>query len=232
MRFALTALRAFLRFTVFEGLTRPGLEQCVPAVPLWRLSALPRYLMPADVQRVIASCDLSKPIGIRDRAILLLLARLALRAGDIVRMLLADVDWSQGTLRVCGKGRREVLLPLPQEVGDAVFAYLRRVRPSAETNRLFLAVRAPIRPFAGPASISVIVRSALDRAGVKDPPSHGANLLRHSAATAMLRAGSSLETIATVLRHRSARTTAHYAKVDVTMLGQVVQPWPTRGAPC
>jgi integrase/recombinase XerD len=232
MRFTVTALRALLRFAVAEGLLTPGLEQCVPAVPLWRLSSLPRYLAPADVQRVLSSCDLTMAVGLRDRAILLLLARLALRAGDIVKMSLDDVDWSRGTLRVLGKGRREVLLPLPQEVGDAVLAYLQRARPSVESNRLFLAVRAPPRPFASSASISQIVRHALGRVGIKEPPSHGANLLRHSAATAMLRAGSSLETIATVLRHRSAQTTAHYAKVDVTMLRQIVQPWPAGSASC
>jgi site-specific recombinase XerD len=232
MRFAVTAMRAFLRFAVSEGLASPGVDRCIPTVPQWRLSALPRYLAPDDVQRLISSCDLSKAVGIRDQAVLLLLARLALRAGDIVKMRLDDVDWRQGTLRVRGKGRREVLLPLPQDVGDAVLAYLRHARPPAETNRLFLAVNAPIRPFASSASISDIVRFALDRAGIKDPPSHGANLLRHSAATAMLRAGSSLETIATVLRHRSSQTTAHYAKVDVEMLRQVIQPWPVGGASC
>ena len=229
---AVTALRSFLRFTCAQGMTTPGLDRCVPTVARWRLSSLPRYLVPTDVSRVTSSCDVSKPVGIRDRAILLLLARLALRAGDIVKLTLADVDWKQGTIRVCGKGRREVLLPLPQDVGDALLAYLRDVRPRAGTNRIFLTDRAPIKPFSTSSSVSQIVRFALDRAGVTDPPSHGANLLRHSAATSMLRSGGSLETIGTVLRHRSPETTAHYAKVDVAMLRQLAQAWPTGGGAC
>jgi site-specific recombinase XerD len=229
---AITALRSFLRFTCAEGLTPPGLERCVPPVARWRLSSLPRYLSPNDVEKVTSSCDLSKAIGVRDRAILLLLARLALRAGDIVKLTIDDVNWEQGTIRVCGKGRREVLLPLPQDVGDAVLAYLRDARPSASTNRLFLMARAPIKPFASSASVSQIVHFALDRAGIKDPPSHGANLLRHSAATSMLRSGGSLDMIGAVLRHRSPETTAHYAKVDVVMLRQLTQAWPVGGEAC
>ena len=165
-----------------------------------------------------------------DHAILLLLSRLGLRAGDIVAMKLDDVDWRCGTLRVQGKSHREALLPLPQHVGDARLAYLERGRPRSEGTRMFLTVVAPTRPFASSSAVSDIVRFALARAGVRNPPSRGAHLLRHSAATAMLRAGSSL-TIATVLRHRSPETTAHYAKVDVAMLQQNAQPWPG-GDPC
>ena len=229
---AVTALRSFLRFTCAQGMTTPGLQHSVPAVARWRLSSLPRYLVPEDVNRVVSSCDLSKHGGIRDRAILLLLARLALRAGDIVTLTLDDVDWKQGTIRVCGKGRREALLPLPQDVGDALLAYVRDVRPRVATNRVFLTDRAPIKPFSGSSSISQVVHFALDRAGINNPPSHGANLLRHSAATSMLRSGSSLEAVGTVLRHRSPQTTAHYAKVDVAMLRQLAQPWPAGDGAC
>lgn len=221
-----TGLRAFLRFLVAEGRIAPGLEQCVPRVPQWRLSSLPRYLEGPQVERVLASCDVSKPLGLRDRAILLLLARLGLRAGDIVSMTIGDVDWQHATLRVTGKGRRETLLPLPQEVGDALLDYLNHGRPCTAIERLFLTVNAPARPFANPSSVSGIVDFALQRCGIEDPPSRGAHLLRHSAATAMLRAGSSLDTIAMVLRHKSPDSTAHYAKVDVQMLQQVAQPWP------
>lgn len=225
-REAVTSIRAFLRFLVAEGRVHSGIQHCVPTVPQWRLSSLPRYLEAADVDRVVKSCNLTTGHGLRDHAILLLLSRLGLRAGDIIRMTLDDIDWRGGTLRVQGKGRREVRLPLPQDVGDAVLAYLKRGRPKANTERLFLTTYAPTRPFATSASVSDIVRVALVRAEIKDPPSRGAHLLRHSAATAMLRAGGSLETIATVLRHRSPDTTAYYAKVDVAMLQQVAQPWP------
>lgn len=225
-RSAVTAIRAYLRFLVAEGRVASGMEHCVPTVPQWRLSSLPRYLEAPDLERLVNSCDLSSGHGLRDHAILLLLARLGLRAGDITTMRLADIDWRLGTLRVCGKGRREVLLPLPQAVGDAVIAYLERGRPSSASAQLFLTVPAPTRPFASSTSVADIVRCALKRAGIHSPPARGAHLLRHSAATAMLRAGCSLDVIATVLRHQSTDTTAHYAKVDLAMLEQVAQPWP------
>jgi integrase/recombinase XerD len=221
-----TALRGYLRFLAASGLCRCGLEYAVPTIPEWRLSALPRYLSPQDVQRVIDSCDLARPAGIRDRAILLLLARLGLRAGDVFSMRLDDIAWDEGTLRVRGKGRRDVRLPLPQDAGDAVIEYLSRARPAGTEDRVFLRSTAPYRPFRDSSVISTIVRLAIERAGIAKPPSRGANLLRHSAATGMLRAGASLESIATVLRHRSLNITAHYAKIDVAMLRQVAQPWP------
>jgi site-specific recombinase XerD len=221
-----TALRGYLRFLAAQGTCRPWLDRAVPAIPQWRLSALPRYLPAADVERLIASCDLTKPHGIRDKAILLLLARLGLRAGDILGMRLDDIEWDEGTLRVRGKGRREVRLPLPQEAGDALLEYLQRARPCVDDDQMFLRSSAPYRSFAGPCAISDVVRLALKRAGVADPPSRGTNLLRHSAATAMLRAGATLDAIGAVLRHQSTDTTAHYAKVDVAMLQQIAQSWP------
>jgi site-specific recombinase XerD len=226
-----TALRTYLRFLASKGQCRPGLDKAIPSVANWRLSALPRYLMADDVERVIAACDTSKPHGVRDRAILLLLARLGLRAGDIFAMRIDDIDWREATLRVRGKGRREVRLPLPQDAGDALLAYLVEARPRLNIDRIFLCANAPIRPLATSSGVSDIVRLALQRAGISNSPSRGANLLRHSAATAMLRAGATLDAISTVLRHRSSDTTAHYAKVDITMLQQVAQPWP-EGAPC
>lgn len=230
-RSAVAAIRAFLRFLVAEGQLPPGIEHCVPTVPEWRLSSLPRYLEAEDLERVVTSCDLTSGHGIRDHAILLLLARLALRAGDIRGMMMKDVDWRRGTLRVRGKGRREVLLPLPQDVGDAVLAYVERGRPKSTSDQMFLRISAPHGPFASSSTVSDVVRFALERAGIHDPPSRGAHLLRHSAATAMLRAGGSLDTIATVLRHQSPESTAYYAKVDVVMLQSVTQPWP-RSAQC
>ena len=221
-----TALRGYLRFLAAREACRPWLDQAVPTVPQWRLSALPRYLPASDVERLIASCDPNKPHGIRDRAILLLLARLVLRAGDILEMRLDDFVWNEGLLRVRGKSRREIRLPLPQDAGDAVLDYLGRARPSAPSQKVFLRSSAPYRPFAQSSTVSSIVRLALQRAGIIDTPSKGATLLRHSAATAMLRAGATLDAIGAVLRHRSADTTAHYAKVDIAMLRQIAQPWP------
>jgi site-specific recombinase XerD len=226
VKHTVAAIRAYLRFLVAEGRVPARLVHCVPTVPQWRLSSLPRYLESADVERVIASCDVSTTKGLRDLAILLLLARLGFRAGDIIAMTVTDTDWKHGTLRVRGKSRREALLPLPQDVGDALLAYMERGRPPAATDRMFLTVCAPTRPFTGPSSVSEIVDVALRRAGIGDAPSRGAHLLRHSAATAMLRTGSSLDTIAVVLRHQSPNTTALYAKVDFKMLRLVAQPWP------
>lgn len=221
-----TALRGYLNFLAAHGECRPWLDRAIPTVPQWRLSAMPRYLPTDEVERLIASCDLDKPHGVRDRAILLLLARLGLRAGDILDMRLDDIVWVDGMLRVRGKSRRETRLPLPQDVGDALLRYLENARPRVACEHVFLRSSAPYRAFAASSSISCVVALALRRAGIKNAPTRGANLLRHSAATSMLRAGATLDTVGTVLRHRSANTTAHYAKVDVAMLQHVAQPWP------
>jgi integrase/recombinase XerD len=221
-----SALRGYLRFLAAADLCPPELEHAVPLVPQWRLSSLPRYLFPEQVERLIASCDVCDRRGVRDRAILLLLARLGLRAGDILEMRLGDIDWSSATLQVKGKGRREMRLPMPQDAGDAVLDYLGGARPSVDDDHLFLRSIAPFRPFYSSPTISHIVARALKRAGIDDPPSRGANLLRHSAATHMLRGGATLQSVGAVLRHRSLETTAHYAKVDLNMLAQIAQPWP------
>ena len=220
-----TALRGYLRFLGAQGLCRPGLDHAVPTVPQWRLSALPRYIPSSDVERLIATCDATTPVGIRNRAILLLLARLGLRSGDILSLRLNDIDWQQATLSVRGKGRRETKLPLPQDAGDAVLAYLDRVRPRVDSDQIFFMSKAPVRPMIRSTAVCGIVRRAIRNAGVA-APSMGANLLRHSAATAMLRGGATLDAVGAVLRHRSPNTTAHYAKVDVMMLQSVAQPWP------
>ncbi len=221
-----TALRGYLRFLAAADLCPPGLEHAVPRIPQWRLSSLPRYLSPEQVGRLIASCDMLGARGVRDRAILMLLARLGLRAGDILEMRLGEIDWASGTLRVKGKGRRETNLPMPQDAGDAVLDYLASGRPSVDHDHLFARSIAPFRPFSSSSAISHIVDLALKRAGINDPPSRGANLLRHSAATHMLRGGASLQSVGAVLRHRSQETTAHYAKVDLTMLARIARPWP------
>jgi site-specific recombinase XerD len=221
-----TALRMFLRFLTAEGRCRAGLLGAIPVVPNWRLASLPRYLPAEHVERLLASCDLSSSVGKRDRAILLLLARLGLRAGDIVQMRLADIDWKSACLHVSGKNRRQTRLPLTQEVGHAIATYLQSARLPAPTNALFLRSRAPFRALGSHCAVSMIVGSAFRRAGIKRPGRGAAHLLRHSVASSMLRHGASLQEISVLLRHRSIETTQIYAKVDVTALRQIAQPWP------
>ena len=218
------AIRGFLRFLGATGRCRAGMEYGVPGFASWHLSSIPRFLCPQDMERVINACVPNGVQGRRDRAVVLLLARLGLRASDVAALSLADLDWGQGRLAVCGKGRRQEWLPLPQEVGYSLLDYLQHARPKIETQRVFITVDAPLRPMSR-ACVTHVVRSALRRAGVK-APINGAHVLRHSAATAMLRQGASLAGVGAVLRHRSPSTTAHYAKVDFQLLREIAQPWP------
>lgn len=225
-----TATRMFVRFLVADGRCASPVLAAIPTIASWRRSSLPRYLAAADVERVIASCVVATPDGLRDRAVLLLLARLGLRAGDVAALHLAAIDWRGARLRVAGKSRREDWLPLPQDAGDALLAYLREARPRDARPFVFFTTRAPVVPISRWV-VSTIVRRAIFRAGVK-APSHGAHVLRHSAATTMLRAGASLDEIGAVLRHASIETTHHYAKVDAGLLGEVAMPWPEQPPPC
>jgi site-specific recombinase XerD len=217
------AMRAFLRFLSATGQCSPGMQYSIPGFASWQLSTVPRFLVAEDVERVIASCS-TDATGLRDKAVLLLLARLGLRAGEVAQLRFADIDWDRGQLTVSGKGRRQERLPLPQEVGAALLRYLRRSRQPLQTPEVFTSVVAPLRPLTR-AAVTHIVRAALRRTGIK-APINGAHILRHSAATTMLRQGASLAGIGAVLRHRSPRTTAHYAKVDFGLLSEVAQPWP------
>lgn len=226
MKNVVTALRSYLRFLAVRGECAPLLAQAVPSVAHWKHSNLPKFLPADSVEALIDACDMTAATGIRDRAILLLLARLGLRAGDIMKLRIDDIDWQQGCLHVCGKGRRDSTLPLPQDVGDALLKYLTEARPDVSMAEVFLCSLAPYRPFADSHTVSSIVCRALTRAGIDDAPSRGAHLLRHSAATALLQAGASLTAIGAVLRHQCIDTTAQYAKVDVASLRQVAQPWP------
>lgn len=219
-----TALRMFLRYLAAQGKCHATLDQAVPAIAGWRLATLPRCLTAAEVDRAVEACDPRSTRGLRDRAILLLLSRLGLRAGDVAGLRLSDIDWDDGSLVVSGKGHWEVRLPLPQEVGDAVLKYL-EARPPVKADRVFVRGIAPFRPFGSGDAVSSVVARALHRGGV-NAPSYGAHLLRHTAATEMLRQGVSLYEIGSVLRHRSLDMTAYYAKVDVGLLQQVAQPWP------
>jgi site-specific recombinase XerD len=218
------SLRAFLRYLAVEGRCRAGLDGAVPAYAHWRLADMPRYLAPDQVNRLIAACDGAAPARRRDRAIVLLLVRLGLRAGDVAQLRLVDIEWQTGSLRVTGKSRYEVRLPLPQDVGDAIAAYL-ECRPSlSPSDHVFLRTIAPCRPFRKGDGISSVVKRLMKRAGIVTPIK-GAHTLRHTAATEMLRHGVPLEKIGQVLRHRGVDTTAYYAKADVALLKQIAQPW-------
>ena len=219
-----TSLRAFLRYLAVEDHCQAGLDGAVPAHAHWRLADMPRYLSAEQVSRLIAACDGDASARRRDRAIVLLLARLGLRAGDVAQLRLADIEWQTGSLRVTGKSRYEVRLPLPQDVGDAITGYL-ECRPPCRSDRVFLRTIAPCRPFVRGDGISTVVRRAMKRAGIVSP-FKGAHVLRHTAATEMLRHGVPLDKIGLVLRHRGIDTTAYYAKADVALLKQVAQPWP------
>ncbi len=221
----ITSLRAFLRYLSFAGESHDDLSLAVPAIASWRLARQPSCLSEEEVVRVIAACDGATPGRLRDRAILLLLVRLGLRAGDVARLRLSDIDWRQGTVQVSGKGRYQVRLPLPQDVGDALLRYL-DCRPKAEhPDRVFLRSIAPSRPFASGGAVSSVVKHALRRAGITTA-AKGAHLLRHTAATEMLRHGVPLDQIGLVLRHRSIDMSAYYAKVDLALLQSIAQPWP------
>ena len=217
------AVRAFVRYLGVTGQCPPGMEHAIPGYASWQLSSVPRFLVAEDVERVIDSCTDSE-FELRDRAVLLLLARLGLRASDVAHLKFADIDWRNGSVIVCGKGRRRESLPLPQEVGNAILVYLKQGRPSLHVPEVFTSALAPFRVLTR-AAVTHIVRSALRRAGVK-APINGAHVLRHSAATTLLRQGVSLAGVGAVLRHRSRMTTAHYAKVDFGLLSQIAQPRP------
>lgn len=223
-----STLRSFLRFLWHTGHTEVDLTAAIPPVRRWRLVDVPKYITPDAVQQVLDACDRSSVVGRRDYAILLLLARLGLRGGEIVRLELDDIDWHAGELLVRGKGSVRSRLPLPCDVGEALASYLQRDRPRCATRRAFVRARAPHRGFGHPSSVSTLVRVALTRAGVI-APMHGAHLLRHSLATDLLRRGASMADIGDVLRHQHPQTTEIYAKVDLTRLRRLAQPWPSGG---
>ena len=220
-----TSLRAFLRYLAVRGRCQAGLADVVPGYARWRLADLPRSLAAEQVNRLIAACDGEVVERRRDRAILLLLARLGLRAGDVAQLRLDDIEWKTASLRVSGKSRHEVRLPLPQDVGDAIAAYLACRRSTCPSDHVFLRNIAPFRPFRNGDGVSSLVRRLMQRAGIVAPVK-GAHVLRHTAATEMLRHGVPLEKIGLVLRHRGIDTTARYAKADVALLKQIAQPWP------
>lgn len=220
LKVKITALRSFLRYLHVRGVCR-DLSASVPAVAGYRLCGLPRAMSEEDVRRLQESCERETAVGRRDFAILLLLSRLGLRSSEVAGLNLDDVRWIRGEILIRGKGS-EGLLPLPQDVGEALSAYVKRDRPASTTRSLFLQMRAPHRQLT-PGAVRASVRSACQRAGMVPAGSH---CLRHAAATGMLRKGASLPDIAQVLRHRSLETTAIYAKVDRQALRTVARLWP------
>jgi integrase/recombinase XerD len=217
------ALRSLLRWLHLTGTVPVALAAAVPSVAGWRLSDLPKGLEPSQLHRLLGGCDRRTPTGRRDYAILLLLARLGLRAGEVARLGLSDLDWRRGELVVSGKGNRAERLPLPADVGAAIAAYLRRGRPGTAAGRsVFVRVRAPHRALTT-SGVTMVVFDAAQRAGLGRMHAHR---LRHTAATAMLQAGSPLTEVGQVLRHRSPLTTAIYAKVNRDALAVLARPWP------
>jgi integrase/recombinase XerD len=220
-----SALRSFLRFLHLEGLAAAPVAQAVPAVANRKGQGLPRALPPATVARLLASCDRRTRLGRRDYAMLMLLARLGLRAGEVASMSLDDIAWRAGELTVHGKGGQDDRLPLPSDVGAALAAWL-RLRPRVATRAVFLRANAPVGAIS-PRGVAWAVYNACDRSGV---PRAGAHRLRHSLATQMLGAGASLAEVGQVLRHARVATTAIYARVDDRALDALVVPWPGGGA--
>ena len=227
LKCVVNALRSFLRYAQYCGEVAVSLAAAVPAVAAWATTpALPKAISPEHAQRAIDSCNLSTGAGLRDRAVLLLLARLGLRAHEIIALQLEDCDWDVGHLRVRSKCRREQLLPIPADVGAAIASYLRQGRPASQDRHLFLRAMAPIRGLMpGSDAIGTIVRHALERARV-DAPHRGSHQFRHALAVRMLQRGASLTEIGEVLRHQSPQTTSIYARVDIGALRSLAQPWP------
>jgi integrase/recombinase XerD len=220
-----TALRSFLRYARYRGDITCDLAAAVPTVANWSMTSIPRAI-PADaVRRLLTSINRRTAIGRRDYAILLVLARLGLRAGEVAGLELEDIDWNAGSLSVLGKGAQRCTLPLPADVGASIAAYLRHARPQSTSRCIFLRAKAPIRGLLGPQAISSLVRHNLIRAGIQ-APTHGAHQFRHALATEMLRHGASLTEIGEVLRHRNPQTTMIYAKVDLESLRTLALPWP------
>lgn len=221
-RYVMTGLRALLRYCYLDDRTARPLADAVPTVAGWRHAALPRAVDPGEVAALLKSCDRRTTFGRRDFAVLTLLVRLGLRAGEVAGLLLDDIDWRAGELVVRGKGPKEERLPLPADVGEAIAGWLRRGRPRCAAREVFTRVRAPHRALSS-AGVSAIVVAAGTRAGVVGVHAHR---LRHTAATEMLRSGAGLTEIGQVLRHASVLTTSIYAKVDRSSLRELAKPWP------
>jgi site-specific recombinase XerD len=221
-----TRVRSLLRFLHVHGMIAGPLAGAVPGVAGWRLSALPRGLDPGQVAAIVAAPDPRTGAGLRDQAILMLLARLGLRGAEAAALTLADVDWHAGEITVRGKGSRIETMPFPADAGEALAAYLTRGRPRCPSTSLFITARAPYHGIDGS-----VVRAAMGRACLRAGlPRTGAHRLRHSLATGVLQAGAPLSEVGQLLRHRSDLSTSVYAKVDYASLMLAARPWPLPAA--
>jgi site-specific recombinase XerD len=220
-----TALRSFLRYLQYRGIIDRDISSVVPSVAAWSLSNVPKGLTREQVTRVLASCNRRTAIGRRDYAVLLLLARLGLRAGEVANLTLDSIDWANGTISICGKGGKLCTLPLPVDVGNAIAVYLRKDRKPVVSRHLFLRIPAPHTGFYTRSAVGLIVKYALARAGINSR-SKGAHQLRHALAVEMLKRGASLPQIGEVLRHEKPKTTFIYAKVDFARLRKMAKRWP------
>ena len=221
------AVRSFLRFLVFKGEINTGLEAAAPPPPQWTHAALPVRLTSEQVERVLAVYEEKTAVSLRNRAMLLLLARLGLRAGEVLTLGFDDIDWYQGRLIIRpGKTHRARTLPLPQDVGNALVAYLEDGRPKGSASRqVFLQCHPPFQPLATSNAVVKVVRQALQRAGVAKQPRVVSHIFRHTAASQMLNQGASFKEVADILGHRSLQTTGIYAKLDLDALVTVALPW-------
>jgi site-specific recombinase XerD len=222
-------LRSFLRFLQAQGETRHDFTAAIPTVRRWAQPGVPKKLTSQELDRVLDAPDRTTAMGRRDYAILLLLARLGLRAGEVILLELGDIHWRTGEILIRGKGGRKDLLPLPRDVGTAIARYLRLDRGSRATQRIFLRTRSPRVPLSGPTPIGYVVCRAMGQAGIERPKHVSAHLFRHTLASRMLQQGANLRDITEVLRHRAPRTAEIYAKIDMRSLNEVVRPWPARG---
>lgn len=224
-RATVNAMRSFLRFLIAIGQCPVGRDYAIPSFASWQLASVPHFLDEGQIEQILAACDGEKRL--RDRSVILLLTRLGLRGGEVANLEFNQIDWVNGRIAIVGgKSRRAEWLPLPQEVGEALLAYFERARPRLATSRVFVTAQNPMRPMSRVA-VNCLVQAALERAGIKSAR-RGSHILRHSAATAMLRHGVSLAGVGAVLRHRSLSMTMQYAKVDFTLLREIAQPWAGR----
>jgi len=221
-----TSIRVFLRFLVASHGLRAGIVGAVPTIRQWKLASLPKHLSLDEVDRTLATCDTQSPVGRRDHAILLLLTRLALRAGEVARLRLTDIDWREGEVTIHPpKSARERKLPLPNDVGQAIAEYVQNGRPKSTQPFIFLRTRAPFSPITGVSTVSGIAKRHLKLAGISTR-GLSAHAFRHTAATRMVRRGVGFKQVADVLGHRLLETTNIYAKLDEDTLHQVALPWP------
>jgi len=219
------SIRSFLRFLVFNGKIESTLSDCVPTVSCKTGLRIPSHLSGNELSHFLKYSEGSSPVQRRNHAMFLLLARLGLRASEVVTLCLDDIDWEHGEVTIRAKGNKQAHLPLPKDVGNALAEYLKHARPACPFRNVFISPRAPYRPLKNGSVLSSIVNRAVKRAGL-DPQNKGAHLLRHTLATECLRKGATLTEVGEILRHRNIDTTAIYAKVDFTRLRTLSMPWP------